>query len=186
MISLIFTSLAVSVDSFLCAFSFSDLKGKRQRFWVVFLITAIVYLMSFIVNEFASLFSGYLNEKTASLGGLILVASGIIALIKQRSEKEAILPLNCKCKGIDDYKYRAITTGFAVGLDGASANLSLAIMGMNAFYVPLTIALTHALAVYLGIKLTQTKLLKKVMKYEYIPPLVLIVIGLIKVKEFFA
>ena len=67
--------------------------------------------------------------------------------------------------------------GFAVGIDGALANLSLSLMGLNDFFVPLTIALMHALMVYLGIVLAKTSLSKKIGKIGFLPPLVLMVLG---------
>ena len=68
-------------------------------------------------------------------------------------------------------------TGFAVGIDGATANLSLSLMGLNAFYVPLTIALCHALMIWLGIILASVFTGKKFAKIEFLPPLILIALG---------
>ena len=68
-------------------------------------------------------------------------------------------------------------TGIAVGLDGALANLSLSLMDINEFYVPLLIAFMHAILIWLGIILSQTKLAKKFAKIEFFPPLILIFLG---------
>jgi putative Mn2+ efflux pump MntP len=78
-----------------------------------------------------------------------------------------------------------LLTGLAVGLDGAAANLSLALMGINAFYVPLTIAVMHALTVSLGIILSQTVFALKFAKIEFIPPIVLMLLGGYKILGLF-
>ena len=72
---------------------------------------------------------------------------------------------------------QSLITGFAVGLDGALANLSLSLMGLNAFYVPLTIAVTHAIAIYLGVSLANTRLAHTFAKIEFLPPLIRILLG---------
>ena len=64
-----------------------------------------------------------------------------------------------------------------MGLDGAIANLSLSLMGINAFYVPLTIALCHAFTITLGVILSKTSISEKLAKIEFIPPLILILLG---------
>ena len=68
-------------------------------------------------------------------------------------------------------------TGFAVGIDGALANLSLSLMNINEFYVPIIIAVMHALMIWLGILLSQTKFAKKFAKIEIFSPLILIFLG---------
>ncbi len=84
----------------------------------------------------------YLSDKTASLGGIILIGTGIFNLFKK--EKESTLtPTSTSFSYI-------VLNAFAVGIDGAVGNLSLALMGINAFYVPIVIALAHAVTVYLG------------------------------------
>ena len=80
---------------------------------------------------------------------------------------------------------QSLITGFAVGLDGAAANLSLALMGLNAFYVPLTIAAMHAAMITLGIILAQTPVVKKFDKLDFIPPVILILLGIYKLTALF-
>ena len=76
---------------------------------------------------------------------------------------------------------QSFITGFAVGIDGALANLSLSLMGINAFYVPPFIALMHAVMIYVGSTLSQSKISKKIFKLDFLPPLILIILGLIKI-----
>lgn len=171
---LLLTALTVSIDSFFCGFSLAFLGGKKR--FIVLGITVTVFLMSLFTNYTATLLSDSLSEKTASLGGIILIFVGIYNLVKKDS---------LKIDGSKSIIKQSFITGFAVGLDGALANLSLAIMGINAFYVPLTIALMHGVMITFGILLAKTKLVAKINKFGFLPPLVLILLGVYKLVGFF-
>jgi putative Mn2+ efflux pump MntP len=125
--------------------------------------------MCALTNYLTYFFAEKITEKTVSLGGLILIAVGVFNLLKEKNNT-----LNTEWKGAF---CQSVVTGFAVGLDGALANLSLSLMGLNDFYVPIVIAFTHAIMIYLGILLSQTVLAKKFAKIEFIPPLILILLG---------
>ncbi len=163
---LIATSFFVSVDSFVCGFSLS--LSKKKKLPVVSGIALTVLIMCLVTNYSTAFFADKITQKTASLGGLILIGIGVYNLLKKKSAE------NTEWKGTFS---QSIITGFAVGLDGALANLSLSLMGMNEFYVPLTIALIHALMIYLGILLSQTKIAKKFAKIEFLSPVILILLG---------
>ena len=171
---LLLTSFTVSIDSFVCGFSLAFEKGKKLP--LVLGITLTVFIMCIIANYLASFLSGYLSEKTASLGGLILIGVGIYNLLKKDS------PEKQRNGGI---LKQSILSGFAVGLDGAFANLSLSLMGLNEFYVPLTIAVMHAIAISLGVLLSKTKLISKFGKIKFLPPLILILLGAYKLTALF-
>ena len=166
---LLLTALTVSIDSLFCGFSLSLIKPKKLP--IVLTITIVVLLMCLITNYGAIFLENYLTEKTASLGGFILIAIGIYNLLKKedKSPKETNL-----------FK-QILISSFAVGLDGAFANLSLSIMGINAFYVPLTIAVFHGIMVFIGVSITNIPLVSKLNKYTFIAPILLIALGLYKV-----
>lgn len=170
---LLLTAFTVSIDSFLCGLSLSMSGGKK--FPILLGITCTVFLMCCITNYGAYFLTDTITEKTASLGGIILIAIGIDNLIK----KNGNLPERSNNLSL------ALITGFGVGLDGAVANLSLSLMGINALYVPITIALMHLLLIYLGIILSKTKLAKRFSKINFIAPLILIVLGAYKVLGLF-
>ncbi len=165
---LFITAFTVSIDSLICGFSLSLGKGKKLPFVIGISLTVLV--MCLITNYGALLFKDYLNEKSTIIGGIILVLVGIYNLTygkKQVSNKSAFV--------------QSFITGFAVGIDGALANLSLSLMGINAFYVPPFIALMHAVMIYVGSTLSQSKISKKIFKLDFLPPLILILLGLIKI-----
>ncbi len=165
---LLITAFTVSIDSFVCGFSLSFKSQKKIP--VVSIIAFTVFAMCLTVNYCTSFFVGFLSEKTASLGGLGLIAVGIYNLLKKDK--------NSNVKG--NVIKQSFLTGFSVGLDGAFANLSLSIMGINEFYVPLIIALMHAILIYLGMTLSKIKFINKIEKFSFIPPIILIVLGLYK------
>ncbi len=165
---LLLTAFTVSIDSLVCGFSLSLLKPKKLP--IVLGITLTVLVMCVIANYLAVLLSDFLTEKTAGFGGLILIGVGAYNLYKKDGVK-----LN------DDNLYKqTLISGFAVGLDGAVANLSLSVMGINAFYVPLTIALFHGVMIFIGVSLPDLPLISKLEKYTFVAPLILIALGLYK------
>lgn len=166
---LLLTALSVSIDSLVCGFSLSLIKPKKLP--IVVGITLIVLLMCTTTNYLAVLLSSVLSEKTASLGGLILVGIGIYNLFNKKK--------NDKPNSNSLYR-QIIISGFAVGLDGAIANLSLSLMGINAFYAPLTIAIFHGAMILIGVTLASLPFIEKLNKYFFFAPLVLILLGLYK------
>ncbi len=170
---LLITALTVSIDSMVCGFSLSLIKPKKVP--IVLGITLTVFIMCLITNYGATLFSSLLTDKTASLGGLILVGIGVYNLFKK----------NDKPIAHHNLLKQTLLSGFAVGLDGAVANLSLSIMGLNAFYVPLTIAVFHGIMIYIGVSLPDIPFVSKLSKYSFIAPIILIVLGLYKFSSFF-
>ena len=166
---LLITAFTVSVDSLLCGFSLSF--GRKNKIPVVLGITLTVFAMCLIANYAAMILSSVLNEKTACIGGIVLIGTGVFGLIKKEKESSnADKSLTAKI----------FLSGFAVGLDGAFANLSLSLMGINAFYVPVIIALMHGIMVFIGILLSEFPFLKKAEKLSFLPSVILIILGLYK------
>ncbi|MBQ7339470.1 MAG: manganese efflux pump [Clostridia bacterium] len=167
-IFILLTALTVSIDSFICGFSLSFLRVKKP--YIVLCITFTVLVMCLITNYLAMLFSGLLNEKTAGFGGLILIGVGIYNLVKKDKDNH----LNSR------NLRQVFLTGFAVGLDGAIANLSLSLMNLNALYVPVLIAVMHGLMISIGVWLPNAPIIKNFSKYTFIAPIILIVLGAYK------
>ena len=166
---LLITALTVSIDSFICGFSIS--LSSKKKYPIVLIIALTVLVMCTITNYLTALLKNFITEETASLGGIILICVGIFNLIRSRKKQnQNILP--------DKFSFsKVFIIGLAVGLDGALANLSLALMSINEFYVPITIALMHAFMIWLGIVLSNTPFAKKIGKIEFLPPIILILLG---------
>lgn len=165
---IIITALTVSIDSFFCGFSLS--LNYKRKFSIVFTIFFTVLLMCILTNYLAKFFAPFLSEKTTLVGGILLLLIGALNLIKREQPKVS------SSKIIKT----ALLSGFAVGLDGAFANLSLALLGFNALYVPFLIALFHAGAVYLGTVLASTVFKRDFKTCKLIAPLILIALGTYK------
>ncbi len=171
----IITAITVSLDSFLCGLSLSI--GNGKKFSLVAIVTLTVFVMCIATNYAAYFLKHYLSEKTASLGGIILIGIGLFNLLKKEDEH--------KEKSDKSFIVQCMLAGFAVGLDGAIANFSLALMGMNSFYVPVIIAITHGVMIGLSVTISKTSLLKKVGKYKFVAPILLILLGLYKLLGLF-
>lgn len=166
------TALTVSIDSFACGLSLA--LGKSKRIYIVSIVTLTVFCMCLATNYATLLFREIISEKVASLGGIILTAIGVANLLK----KEKKLNNSNKISQI-------VAVGFAVGLDGAFANLSLALMGLNSFLVPLTIAVFHGLLILLSLAISKTKLAQKIAHLSFVAPIILICLGLYKLTGLF-
>ncbi len=170
----ILTALTVSIDSFFCGFSLS--LSTKKKIPVILVITLTVLCMCLIANYATVFLVGKITEKTANLGGVLLIGVGLFNLIRKKPEN------NHTQKGI---LLQSLIAGFGVGIDGATANLSLALMGINAIYVPFIIAFFHALMISLSMFLVSLKVVKHLAKIEFLPSLVLIVLGGYKLLGFF-
>ena len=176
-IFIILTALSVSVDSFVCGFSLAFISKKKIN--IVLGITITVFIMCLIANYLSFALKTFFSQKVASYGGIILIAIGVINLINDLKKNS-----NTFIQYKNGLKQSSVS-GFAVGLDGAFANLSLALMGLNFFYVPVIIAVFHGLMIYLGITLAHTRLARKLGKIGIIPPLILILLGGYKILGLF-
>jgi putative Mn2+ efflux pump MntP len=174
---LLLTALTVSIDSFVCGFSLSLKGGKKLP--IILGIVLTVFAMCLTTNYLTVIFANSLSEKTASLGGLILIGVGIFNLVK-KDDKKTTAKKHSRSAVLE-----SLVSGFAVGLDGAIANLSLSLMGLNAFYMPVIIALTHGLMISLGVILARVPWVRKIAKIGFIPPLILILLGGYKLLGFF-
>ena len=164
---LLITALTVSIDSLVCGFTLS-LKGNK-KLPIILGISLTVFSMCLTTNYLASVFADKLTEKTACFSGIILICVGLFNLIK-RNDKNQI-------KTQRSAIIESLISGFAVGVDGAIANLSVSLMGINAFYVPVIFALMHGVMITLGVLLARTSFIKKFAKIEFIPPVILILLG---------
>lgn len=171
---LLITAFTVSIDSFLCGFALSFSSGRK--IFLVLIITLTVFITCVIANYAAVFLNGLLTEKIASLGGIILILLGIYGLIKKDTPK---------VNGSAGIIKQSIIAGFAVGLDGAFANLSLSLMGYDSVFVPLTIAIMHGVMISFGILLAKTGAKIKGKAIKFLPPLILISLGVYKLIGFF-
>ena len=163
---LLLTALTVSIDSFVCGFSLSLQKHKKLP--IILGITSVVTVLCTLTYFLAGFLSSVLTERTANLGGIILICIGIYNSLYKKARNVA--PSSSVFK-------QSLLLGLGVGLDGAVATLSLTIMGINAFYVPLLMALMHFIMITIGVLIAKLKLVEKFAKIEQISPLVLIVLG---------
>ena len=168
-IFLLTTALIVSIDSLICGFSLSV---KARKTWIVLLgICFSVFTLCMLTSILGILLEDVFSENIANLGGLILIAIGIYNLCPKKDKKNNQNSSTLK---------QSIIAGFGVGLDGAFANLSLSLMGYNSIVVPLVITGMHVALISVGIFLSKSFTRLTFGKLSFIPPLVLIALGLYK------
>lgn len=176
-IFIILTALSVSIDSFVCGFSLAFSRKKKLN--IVLSIAITVFIMCLIANYLSFPLQKILSKNVVNLGGIILIIIGVINLLNTlKKTSNNLIKVN---NGIT----QSVIAGFAVGLDGALANLSLALMGLNFFYVPVIIALFHAFMILLGTIIASTSLAKKLDKIGILSPLILIALGGYKILGLF-
>ncbi|MBE5756475.1 MAG: hypothetical protein E7342_01620 [Clostridiales bacterium] len=164
---IIYGAILVSVDSFLCGFSLANMEYKKWQ--VVLGVFFPVLALCFITNYLGVFLQLYFTEDFSSIGGIILILVGLFSLLnikKDKTHKKSIL--------------RIFISGFAVGLDGAFFNLSVSLMGISSFYVPLTIAFIHGAMVFLSVKFANTRLLSLTKRCYFLAPTLLILLGFYK------
>lgn len=170
---ILLTSFIVAIDSFVCGFSLSLLKTRKS--FIVLGITVTVFLMCVIANYSTLLLEPFFTEKTAGLGGIILVVVGFFNVLKKDSDS----------RQLKNTYIQILISGFAVGLDGAFANLSFCLMGYSSFAIPVLIAVVHGVMIFLGVTIANIPIIKKFKKYDFIAPLILIALGVYKVAGVF-
>lgn len=171
---LFLTAFTVSIDSFACGFSLSFYAKDKGKLIIVSVIAVTVLIMCVAANYAAYALYPIPNDCATVLGGLLLIGIGVFNLFKKEESAKPADRENGKI-----FK-QSLLAGVAVGLDGAAANLSLSVMGINEFYVPVVIALMHAAMIAFGIALSKLPFIKKASRLKFIPPLVLIFLGLYK------
>ena len=81
-IFLLTTALAVSIDSFVCGLTLSFNCKKKLK--LILGVTSVVFVLCLTANYLGAYLKNFLTEKTASLGGIILIAVGIINLFSKK------------------------------------------------------------------------------------------------------
>lgn len=167
------TALTVSADSFFCGFSLSLTSKKKSE--IVAGIVLTVFALCTAANLLGNFLSDVFSEEVAAAGGIILIAVGLNNLINIAPEKT----------GAEEVFKKSLVVGFAVGLDGAAATLSLALMGYADFYVPLLITATHLITIVLGTHLSESGFFSGLKNFKAAAPIMLIGLGAYKLLSAF-
>lgn len=110
-----------------------------------------------------------INYDLSVLGGLIITAVAIANIIESKKDNP---------KAISSFK-KSLLIGFAVGIDGATADFSLTLMGYVSISIPLIITLFHVISVSAGIFLSEMKCVSK-LRMQTFAPIILLIFGLYK------
>lgn len=157
---IILTAISVSLDSF-----FGGISIKPNHFFIKALkIIFVVFTMCFIANYFGKILIPLFKSNTEIFGGTCLICVALYQLFckKQNSQNAYML-------------------GFAIGIDGACANFSLALMGYNSIFTPITLTFFHFVFLCIGYFITRIGKLKKISDNCYLSSCVLIGLGIYKI-----
>lgn len=126
------SALAVSADSFAAGFSLAA-RGKK----LPLVVMAVTFVLCLVTSIAGKTMQGLLDGYADIAGAAILAFVGIVNLFKKDDDG-----LLVSANDITE----CIAIGFAVGLDAAVANLSLALQ-YGDFCVPVIFAVLHYVAV---------------------------------------
>ncbi len=150
------TAITVSLDSFIVGFSLS--LNQRKNFVLPLTVALVTYLMCLLVGLAGYILQDYLQNYVNYIGGTIMLCLGIANLIKKSEEPKSANFLQC------------LSIGISVGLDGATAMLSVTLQNVSdIILVPIIFATTHYFAVFVGqhlarnIKITYTNIIASIM-----------------------
>ena len=177
LILLITTAITVSIDSFICGLSLQS--QYKSNFKILLGICLAVFITCTIGAISGNVIGTILNRYAELIGGIILYLVAIINLNCQSPQTPTILQKTNKIFAI------SITVGVGVGLDGALACFSLVAIGYNPLLTVLIMTIAHVIAMLFAILIADNVLTKKIIKSNYIAPLILAIIGAYKIIGFF-
>lgn len=191
--------LAVSLDGFTVGVTYG-LRKIRIGFSALCVIMCCAFCVVFTVMSFGSLLRQFLSETVASqIGGLIFIMLGIFILYSQWKQKDRNPPsedANVLTKIIQNPVYadqdfsgvisihEAIFLGIALALDAFAAGFAASMFGytplLTAGLIAIMSGIFLCIGLYLGYMLAKQNWLKR---FVLLPPLLLIIIGLITCKQ---
>ncbi len=164
---ILLTAFSVSIDSFLCGFTLSFKEKQKHKIIIGINLMVLILCLSF---HFAGTFiCRHINYDLSVLGGLIIIAVAVANIIESKKDNQ---------KAISSFK-KSLIIGFAVGIDGATADFSLTLMGYVSILIPLIITLFHVISVSAGIILSKIKCISK-LRMQTFAPIILLLFGLYK------
>ncbi len=171
------TALTLSIDSFICGFSLAGNGDKKAK--ILLLTTCIVFCVGAAAYLLGDIVSDIMHGRLSDAGGFALIAIGGYNLVKTYSHSDKTYSEN---ENAAEYAL----TGFALGADNAFAILSLSAAQYPALAVPLVFTAAHAVLMWAGL-ICRGKTVSKAGpdKFKFLPPIILIVLGLTRLEVFF-
>lgn len=199
-LSLLFLSIAVSIDSFMVAFSYGlkKLTLSKTMIALIGLFSGLTFGMAMMTGQF---FAILISETLVGvIGALLLIGLGCYSLLtfdqKQDSQRKSKkYQLEFKSIGIviriyqkptladfdqsgDIRGWEVIWLALALSIDAGAAGLGASLIGVRLIAIPLIILMTIsflALGIFIGSRFAQKELQNWV---RYLPGILLILIGL--------
>lgn len=174
---LITTAFTVSVDSFFCGLSLSS--QYKNNFKILLGICLSVFLTCFTGAISGKFLGDFLQKYAEPLGGVILYVVAVLNALSAKTDKPKLSKPNNF-----DFKISLIV-GFGVGLDGALACFSLVAIGYAVLSVVTITTAAHVIAITIAVCVADSSAVKKLTVIDFIPPLILAILGAVKFAFFF-
>lgn len=178
LLQLITTAFTVSADSFFCGLSLNAQYKNNPK--IIIGITAAVFLTCFIGGLAGKSANSFLTDFSEIIGGTILYVVAVFNSVGSKTNSPKLTSAFYSPVFIT-----ALVVGFAIGLDGALACFSLTLSGLSLTSVVMLITATHMFMMTLATAIANTNLSKKLARYEFLPPLLLAILGTYKITKFF-
>lgn len=137
-LTLLFTSLAVSIDSFFCGLSLS-LKTKA-KFKCIIIIASTVFCLCLLGANVGFFGNAIFKKYSNILGGIILCALSFNSFKVLSKSTTLLSPTKDNSNFIEFF-----LAGLSIGVDGMVGAISLTLVGFNYILVTLTITVVHVL-----------------------------------------
>lgn len=132
------TAITVSIDSFIAGFSIA--LNKKKNLTLPLTVACVTYILCVTASVAGTLLKDFLENYVGFIGMAIMLCLGTVNLFKPQNENLQTISFT-----------QCIFVGFAVGMDGAAAALSLTLQGIgDIVFTPILFSFTHFLTVHLG------------------------------------
>ncbi len=169
------TMVSVSLDSFFCGLSMS-LKTNKFLTFTLGIILSVFTLC--LIGSFIGITLGNLLVSVSQIiSGVILIIIAICGFFNDNTTKKMLTSYQDTFSTFNE----SILVGIAIGIDGAVGSFSLSLIYERGIIIPLIITALHVFLIDLSIIITNNKIVKKLSKYEYIPQIILLLLGVYKI-----
>lgn len=169
------TAITVSLDSYVCGLSLSMKHERKAK--IIFGISSVVFVLCLTAGLFGKFLSSFLKNKSEPIGGTILILVALYEFFTPDDEKNE--------KKNNSILKTSLIVGFAIGLDGACACLSLTVTCPYPLTLALLFTAFHLVFMTLSFITAKNKFLKKLTSNKNIAPLILACLGACKILNYF-
>ncbi len=172
--TLLFTSLAVSIDSFFCGLSLSCKTNAKLK--CISIIASTVFCLCLLGSNVGFLGNVVFEKYSNVLGGSILCALSFYGYARLSNSKTLLTTTNVNNSTFIEF----FLVGFSIGIDGMVGCISLTLIGFNYLLVTFTITIVHVLLLLNAFNMPFFINLENQIFFQGISSTLLLTLGIIK------